>query len=87
MSLCGCGGALGAGGGSLGGQARGLSLIKHGATPLPSRIGELPLLVWDLLRVITTPFLFALFFFVVLGLELRAYTWSHSTSPIFVFVR
>jgi hypothetical protein len=25
-----------------------------------------------------------LFFFVVLGLELRAYTLSHSTSPIFV---
>jgi hypothetical protein len=29
-------------------------------------------------------FFFFFFFFVVLGLELRAYTLSHSTSPIFV---
>jgi hypothetical protein len=28
-----------------------------------------------------------IFFFVVLGLELRAFTLSHSTSPIFVFSR
>jgi hypothetical protein len=28
---------------------------------------------------------FSFFFFVVLGLELRAYTLSHSTSPFFFF--
>jgi hypothetical protein len=28
-----------------------------------------------------------LFFFVVLGFELRAYTLSHSTNPSFVFLR
>jgi hypothetical protein len=29
-------------------------------------------------------FLFFFFFFAVLGLELRSFTWSHSTNPIFV---
>jgi hypothetical protein len=31
-----------------------------------------------------TGLIFFLFFFVVLGLEFRAYTLSHSTSPFFV---
>jgi hypothetical protein len=33
---------------------------------------------------VTASFFTFLFFFVVLGLELRAYTLSHSTSPFFV---
>jgi hypothetical protein len=41
-------------------------------------------LEWDRGLIFVIHSFHKLFFFAVLGLELRAYTLSHSTSPIFV---